>query len=95
MRDSRLAKRDENTDTKIIGAYVKFKGGSAFLYIWLNLESLFVKLRISHKVICQVVDAIKSNKTRNKSRQSGDQADKENYQGGEIKVIVTTVISKI
>lgn len=56
---------------------------------------MFVKLRISHKVICQVVDAIKSNKTRNKSRQSGDQADKENYQGGEIKVIVTTVISKI
>lgn len=39
---------------------------------------LSVKLRISHKVICQVVDAIKSNKTRNKSRQSGDQADKEN-----------------
>lgn len=35
MRDSRLAKRDENTDTKIIGAYVKFKGGSAF-FIYLR-----------------------------------------------------------
>lgn len=35
MRDSRLAKRDENTDTKIIGAYVKFKGGPAFfIYIF-------------------------------------------------------------
>lgn len=87
MRDSRLAKRDENTDTKIIGAYVKFKGGSAF-FIYLRCfflttlvkfgKFLSVKLRISHKVICQVVDAIKSNKTRNKSRQSGDQADKEN-----------------
>lgn len=87
MRDSRLAKRDENTDTKIIGACVKFKGGSAFLYICVVSflttlvkfgKFLSVKLRISHKVICQVVDAIKSNKTRNKSRQSGDQADKEN-----------------
>lgn len=38
MRDSRLAKRDENTDTKIIGAYVKFKGGPAFF----NIFALFL-----------------------------------------------------
>lgn len=39
MRDSRLAKRDENTDTKIIGAYVKFKGGSV---VFFNIFALFL-----------------------------------------------------